>query len=445
MFESQFQSAEVSDLLSQPRQVARMLAFEAALAEAQAELRLIPESSARVIVAVCADAALHAAIDLSDTRRAGNPAIPFVTQLTGHVRERDANAAGWVHFGSTSQDVIDTGTMLALRDVLSVILRDLRQLQSLLTTIANVHARSAMPARTLLQQAMATTFGYKAAAWLSGIDRIAARLQRVMSDELALQLGGPVGTLATGGEQSEELITAVAEKLGLARPEICWHTSRERVASVGSALAMLAGQLGKIARDVVLLMQTEVGEVSEQPAPGKGSSSDMPHKHNPVDSLVPIAVANLAPQLAASLLASMVQEHERAAGSWHAEWLALPQLCNAVHSSLQSTLVLIETMQIDSSRMTANLEATLGLLHAGALVNQLSVTLGREPANELVGQWCASAAAEQRQLREIATRELEKAGALTAIQLDTVFGNDREIDAAEARVRYFLRARSQVT
>jgi 3-carboxy-cis,cis-muconate cycloisomerase len=444
MFDSQFNSAEIQELLSPPRLIERMLRFEAALADAQGELGLIPLGAAHSIGAVCRDPKVSCAIDLSQARHAGNPAIPFVKQLTERVRAVDATAAAWVHFGATSQDVIDTVTMLTLRDVFELIHRDLDQLRTRLAVLAKAHAQTAMPARTLLQQAIATTFGFKVATWLGGLDRIAQRLRNVASEDLTLQLGGPVGTLSVAvGEEAERLIAGVASRLGLGQPSISWHTSRERIASCGSALAMLTGHLGKISRDVVLAMQTEVGELSEAPAAGKGGSSAMPHKHNPVDALPAIAAANIAPQLAAGLFATMVQEHERAAGAWHAEWSLLPRLCNVSHNALQSVLQLMNGLQVHSARMQENLSMTEELIFAAPIANALAPELGRDRAHTIAESLCRTAKQEHKSLREIVERDLAQlGGSLSAEQIDAIFTGNRDVAAAAAAARYYLEHRN---
>lgn len=353
--DSQFHSKEVASLFAPGRQLAYMLEFEGALARVQGDLGLIPAAAAAVITDVCADRALIARIDLSSAPLAGNHAIPFVEQLTAHVHAVNADAAAWVHHGSTSQDVIDTSMMLAVRDAFILISRDLRQLSDTLAALAAKYARTPVIARTLLQQALPTTFGYKLAAALAGLDRVAENLAQLSHTHLFVQLGGPVGTLASAKALASQLVVGVATRLGLRASPICWHTNRVPIAECAAVLATLAGQLGKLCRDVVLLMQSEVGEASESPAPGKGGSTSMPHKRNPVDSLAVAAAANLAPQLAAALFSSMVQEHERAAGEWHAEWISLPQLCSLVHGSLVAAGKVFGGLRVDAQRMKANL------------------------------------------------------------------------------------------
>jgi 3-carboxy-cis,cis-muconate cycloisomerase len=440
--DSQFHSSEVAALFAPAQQLAYMLEFEAALAKVQGELGLIPDTAARAIAELCADRKLIPRIDLSSAAIAGNPAIPFVQQLRAQVKSIDSDAAAWVHHGSTSQDVIDTATMLAMRDTLALVSRDLHQLRETLAALAQTHARTPMIARTLLQQATPTTLGYKFAAALAGLDQIAARLAQLARSGLFLQLGGPVGTLTSAGVLAAELVAGVAIRLGLRSPPICWHTNRVCVVEFGAALATLTGQLGKIAGDLILEMQSEVGELSESIAPGKGGSTAMPHKHNPVDSVAAVAAATTTPQLAATLLAAMAQEHERAAGAWHAEWIVLPQLCSVAHGALLSVTNALRGLRIDGERMRANLSSALRTSCASALAEALAPAMGRDAAHELVRSWAQNASAGDGSLREIAERELPAANAaLTGDQLDRIFSIERDIAAAEARTHTYLTQR----
>lgn len=438
--DSQFQSAQIVRLFEPEQQLASMRAFEAALARAQGDLGLIPVAAAAAIAAVCEDHQFVATIDPAATRRVGNPAIPFVTKLTEAVRAVDAEAAAWVHYGATSQDLIDTATIIALRGTFEAVTRDLHQLRETLATLARQHARTPMLARTLLQHAAPTTLGYKIAAWLAGLDEMAAGIARLSATHLTLQLGGPVGTLAAAGEHGAELVRNVAERLALAPAEICWHTNRVRIVECGTALATLTGQLGKIARDVVLEMQSEVGELAEAQADGKGGSSAMPHKHNPVDSIAAIAAATVTPQLAAGLFAAMAQEHERGAGAWHAEWMLLPQLCSVSHRALTSVLEVFQDLRIDTDRMRRNLDATSGLTAASALANALAPMSGRDMAHSTVQRLSRTAVTERRHLRDV----LAASGTpLTQSQIDEVFSIERDVAAAEARTLQYLQQRHQ--
>src|SRR5262245_40813090 len=436
MFESQFESAAMTALLSTSRQVARLLAFESALAQAQGELGLIPASAAQTIVQVCADPLLASAIDLDGASIAGNAAIPFVRQLTERVHRQNRDASAWVHYGATSQDAIDTSVQLALRDAFELIARDLTVVRTALAVLAKLHVRTVMPARTLLQQAAPTTFGFKVTGWLAGLDDSARRMR---DTTFALQLGGPVGTLALAGDKAQPLTQRVAALLELENPPLAWHTSRERIARAGSLLATLTGQLGKIARDVTLEMQTEVGELAESAAPGKGGSTAMPHKRNPVDSLVAVAAAQVTPQLAAGLFAAMIQEHERGVGGWHAEFVLLPRLCHLTHRATSAVAALTAGLQVDADRMRANIGLTAGLLSAANLANALARTLGRERAHSVVETLSRTALAERKHLRDIAQRDLAKLGVThVSAEIAAAFNIDGDIDAAQARALNYL-------
>lgn len=441
--DAQFHSPEIAALFAEERQIAHMLAFEGALARAQGDLGLIPVDAAQLIANLCADRRMIARIDLSTARLAGNPAIPFVKQLTAHVREQDVEAAAWVHHGATSQDVIDTATMLCLRETLAVIGRDLAQLCESIAALADAHSRTPMIARTLLQHAAATTFGYKLAAALGGLDQSAARIAELGRMHLMLQLGGPVGTLSTAGPLAAQLVREVSKRLGLQPAAICWHTNRVRIAECGTALAILTGHLGKIAHDIALQMQSDVGELAEAPAPGKGGSSAMPHKHNPVDSVAASAAAIVTPNLAATLLAAMVQEHERAAGAWHAEWIVLPQLCSLAHGAVMAVTGAFRGLRVDGHRMQTNLDAALELIGAGAVAEALAPTLGRDVAHETVQGWTRIAIAKQRSLRQIVSEELrDSPQALSPEQIEQLFSIERSIAAAEMAARRYLEGRN---
>lgn len=441
--DSQFHSAEIAGLFTPERQIVHMLAFEGALARVQGDLGLIPAAAAQAIVATCEDRKLIARIDLSQAQRAGNPAIPFVRQLTAHIHASDADAAAWVHFGATSQDLIDTATMLALRETFAILARDLGQLRETIAALARTHAGTPMPARTLLQQATPTTFGYKLATSLAGLDQLAARIAEISRTHFTLQLGGPVGTLAVAGPLAMELVRSTAMRLGLRATDISWHTNRVGLVECGATLAALTGQLGKIARDVALEMQSEIGELSEAPADGKGGSSAMPHKRNPVDSVSAIAAATVTPQLAGALFAAMIQEHERAAGAWHAEWIVLPQLCGLTHGALLSVLEIFRGLCVDADRMKLNLDSMLGLASASTLANALTPTVGRETAHSAVQEWSRTAMSERRHLREIVAREIAVLNTtLTADELDLVFSIDRDVAAAQSRTLYYLQQRN---
>jgi 3-carboxy-cis,cis-muconate cycloisomerase len=356
-----------------------MLDFEVALARAQAELHLIPHGAAETIAAAAHAEDFDAAAIGAAAARGGNPAQPLVRALTAAVAS--PSARGHVHKGATSQDVIDTAAMLVTRVALDLTLVDLRAAADAAAVLARDHRDTPMAARTLLQQAVPTTFGLKAAGWMVALDAAADRLEAVRSTRLAVQLGGAAGTLASLGPQGPAVVRELARLLGLAEPLLPWHTDRTRVGELAGALGEAAGAIAKPARDVTLLSQTEVGEVREGAG---GGSSTMPHKQNPVASISALACARRAPALAGALLGSMDHEHERAAGAWHAEWAPLMDLLVAVGAGASWLRACLSDLEVDAQRMRTNLDATGGLVLAERVSTELGRALGRGVAHEAI-------------------------------------------------------------
>jgi 3-carboxy-cis,cis-muconate cycloisomerase len=356
-----------------------MLDFEAALARAEADAGLFPAAQAEAITRQ-ARAELYDAGEIGAAAAAiGNPAGPLVKALTARVREAgDDAAAGQVHRGATSQDVIDTAAVLVARRALTPLLHDLTAAADAAADLARTHRDTPMAGRTLLQQAVPTTFGLTAAGWTTGLDAAAAALRAV---PLAVQLGGAAGTLASLGDDGVAVLAGVARHLDLQEPALPWHTDRTRIAALAGALGLAAGAVAKAATDVVLLSQTEVGEVRESAV---GGSSTMPHKANPVAAVAARGNAARAPGLVATLLASMDHEHQRAAGAWHAEWAPLRELLVATGSAAAWLRTSLEGLEVDPRRMRENLDATGGLLMAERVATALTTALGRAQAHELI-------------------------------------------------------------
>ncbi|WP_043927352.1 3-carboxy-cis,cis-muconate cycloisomerase, partial [Xanthomonas citri] len=334
-----------------------MLQFESALARAQAQCGVIPAQAAQAIAAACDVQHYDRAALAQATALAGNPAIPLVKALTAQVAAHDNAAARWVHWGATSQDVIDTGTVLQLRAALDLLLPRLHALCADLAVLAERERNTGLPGRTLLQQAVPVTFGLKVAGWLDALQRAQQRLHALRRDALVLQFGGAAGTLASLQERGLEVAQALASTLELPLPALPWHTARDRIVEVGCAFGLLAATLGKIGGDVALLMQSEVGEAFEPAAAGKGGSSAMPHKRNPVSSVAAVAAATRVPGLVATLFSAMAQPHERAAGQWHAEWDTLPQIVCLTAGSLAQMQLCLSGLELDRTRMQAHLDS----------------------------------------------------------------------------------------
>ncbi|MCY4124135.1 MAG: 3-carboxy-cis,cis-muconate cycloisomerase, partial [Pseudomonas sp.] len=363
-----------------------MLDFEAALARAEASTGLIPAEVLSPIVAAC-NADLYDPAELAHAIvSAGNSAIPLVKALGKRVAALSPDAERYVHYGATSQDVMDSGLVLQLRAAVEVLESDLADLANALATQAECHTDTPMIGRTWLQQATPVTLGMKLAGMLGVVTRHRQRLEQLKPRLLVLQFGGASGTLAALGEQAWPVSEALARELGLNLPEQPWHTHRDRLVEFASLLGLIAGSLGKLGRDLSLMMQTEVGEVFEPSAPGKGGSSTMPHKRNPVSAAVLIGVAVRAPGLVSTMLAAMPQEHERSLGLWHAEWETLPELCCMISGALQQALLVVSGMEVDAERMRSNIELTQGLVLAEAVSISLAQRIGRDAAHHLIEQ-----------------------------------------------------------
>jgi len=381
--------------------VQAMLAFEVALARAEAGLGIIPQAAAAAI----ASAAQLGSFDYEElsrqTLRAGTPGIPIVKALTEGVRAVDRAAAGYVHWGATSQDVADTALMLLLKQAHAPLAADHARLDAALLRLSNEHANTVMLGRTLLQPAPPVTFGLKAAGWLAATRRGWKRVDQRFREGLALQFGGASGTLASLGDQGIAIGRAIASDLGLQFPDAPWHAHRDSLAAFLAACSVQTGSLGKMARDIELLMQDEVSEAAEPGGDGRGGSSTMPHKRNPIACSIAVAASYRTPGLLASFLSAMVQEHERAAGGWQAEWPIVAGIVQAVGVAAASMAEAAEGLRVDVARTRVNIDATRGAVFAERVSMLLAPKIGRDAAHKLVEQAARQSAAEQRGLLEV--------------------------------------------
>src|SRR5205823_4708181 len=376
-------TAPLAELFSDRSILEAMLAFEVALARAQAQAGIIPDEAANAIAATTATD-FDTVVLSHDTLRAGTPSIPFVKALTERMRTHSPSAAGWVHWGATSQDVADTALVLVLKRAQAVLETEIARVEEASRRLANQHAHTVMLGRTLLQGGPPITFGLKAAGWLGAIRRGRKRLKAAFGEALVLQFGGASGTLAALGDRGLEISAALAQELSLACPEAPWHTHRDRLAALMCACGVLTGSLGKIARDISLLMQGEIGEVAEASTPGRGGSSTMPHKRNPIGCSLTLAAAQRVPGLVASFLAAMVQEHERAAGAWQSEWPTVVGIIQATGLATSSMAEVLEGLTVDATQMRINIEATHGTILAEHAMMLLAPHLGRDVAHTLL-------------------------------------------------------------
>nr|WP_231118681.1 3-carboxy-cis,cis-muconate cycloisomerase [Pseudomonas mendocina] len=401
-----------------------MLDFEAALARAEARVGLIPAEAVAPIEAAC-KAELYDYPALAQAiATAGNSAIPLVKALGKRIAASNPEAERYVHLGATSQDAMDSGLVLQLRAAIGLLESDLAKLADALAAQAERHIDTPLAGRTWLQQATPVTLGMKLAGVLGAVTRHRQRLSELKPRLLSLQFGGASGSLAALGEAGWSVSGALAQELELTLPEQPWHTQRDRLVEFASLLGMIAGSLGKLGRDLSLLMQTEAGEVFEPSAPGKGGSSTMPHKRNPVSAAVLIGAATRAPGLVATMFSAMPQEHERSLGLWHAEWDTLPELCCLVSGALQQALLVVPGLEVDAARMRANLELTQGLVLAEAVSIALAQKIGRDAAHHLIEQCCKQAVREVAHLRAVLGANAEVSAQLSAAELD------RLLDAA---------------
>lgn len=424
-------------------QLAAMLRVEAALARAEAAAGVIPATAVPAIETAChgelysQDALALAAVP------AGNLAIPLVRALTAAVKRRDAAAAGWVHWGATSQDILDTGLVLQLKGWLGDLEAELAGLAKALALQARRGRDQAMVGRTWLVQALPVTFGLKAAGWLDAVGRARDRLGELKPRLLALQFGGAAGTLASLGDKGPAVAAALARDLDLALPDLPWHAARDRLAELGCWLGLLLGTLAKLARDLALMGQTEVGEALEGAEPGRGGSSTMPHKRNPVRAAAILGAATRAPGLVATLLTAMSAEQERGLGGWQAEWATLPELCRLSEGALRQARLLVEGLELHPERMAANLALTQGLILAEAVTLALGRSLGRLEAHHLVEAASKRALAADRPLAEALAADPQVAALLPPAEIQRLLTPDNYLGAAGAFVDRALAAHEQ--
>ena len=376
-----FGDSEVAEQLSDRARLQAMLDVEAALADVEAQLGIVPRSAVKPIRAA-------AQADLYDLRaiavegaEAGNLAIPLVRHLTRQVESIDRDAARYVHWGATSQDIIDAGLVLQLQRAVPPIATHLDRAASAAAQHARRYIDTAMAGRTWLQHATPITFGVKAAGWLDALVRQRAAIGAALEESRVVQFGGASGTLAALGDQGPAVADRLASALGLAAADIPWHAHRGRLVQLACAMGITCGTLGKIARDISLLAQTEVGEVAESKS---GGSSAMPHKQNPVGASVALAAAIRAPGLVGTLLAAMPQEHERGIGGWQAEWPTLPELVLLTAGAARAIAAALEGLVIDEARMRENLDRTHGLIGSEGLAMALAAHVGRSEAHRLI-------------------------------------------------------------
>ncbi|HEY6489230.1 MAG: 3-carboxy-cis,cis-muconate cycloisomerase [Terracidiphilus sp.] len=440
---SQFSTPAMDALFSLPHQLACMTRFEAALLAALEANGIAPAGSAQAVNPLLDAHFADPEALIAESHRAGNIAIPFVRALTDAVQTRSEPVARFVHLGATSQDVLDTALVLQMRDALSLLRADFMKLDAALEKLVRTHAGTILSGRSWLQASPPVTLGLKLASVLAALRRHQDRLDAASSRAIVLQFGGAVGTLASLAEKGPAVSAVLAAKLALPEPAIPWHTQRDNLVELASTLALLTGTLGKFGKDIALLMQTEVAEVAEPTAEGRGGSSTMPHKHNPIASAVLLAAATRVPSLVATLLHAMLQEHERGLGTWQAEWETVPEIFRLTAASLASAVEIAEGLEVDAARMCANLEATQGLTLSEGVVAELSASIGRLPAHQLLERATRQAIFEKKHLRDVLQTMPEIRAHLTDQDLDRLFDPRNSLGSASHFIQRVLDKRAR--
>jgi 3-carboxy-cis,cis-muconate cycloisomerase len=415
IFGDMFSDARMRDVWSDENRTAKYLDIERALAKVQGELGIIPKEAADEIVKACDLSKIDWVKLKAKTEAIGYPIIAVVNQINANCRD---GLGEYCHWGATTQDITDTATILQIREGLALVDSDLAELSASLAALASKYRDTPIIGRSNLQQATPITFGYKMASILAGIERHRERLTQLKERVLTGEFGGASGTLSSLEKGAMETQAGLMRELGLKQPLISWHTVRDNIAEVGAFLGLVGGSLGKIAMDVKLLMQTEVGEVFEPFAPGRGSSSTMPQKRNPISCLYIHANVSVARQHAAALMDAMVADHERSTGPWEIEWVSLPEIFCLISGALKQAKFVMAGLEVDAAAMRRNIDLTHGLVMSEAVMMGLGPYIGREYAHDLVYDLCRQALAERRPLIDILAAHPEIIKHVTRAQLE---------------------------
>ena len=444
LLDALFGSPLVDAVFSDESRLGRMLDFEAALARAEARCGVIPGAAAEVIAGKCKPELLDVAALAQSTKLSANPAIPMVKQLTALVAKEDQYAARFVHWGATSQDVNDTGLVLQIREAWGILESDLSAFCATLAAMAQQYRSTVILGRTLMQHAQPTTFGAKVAGWLDAMHRHRVRFRKIGHHGFVLQFGGAVGTLAALREKGLDVSKALAQELKLELPDIPWHTQRDRLVEVATTLGLCTGTLGKIARDISVHMQPEIAELFEPAGEGRGGSSSMPHKRNPVSAARILAAAIRVPALVSTMLTAMVQEDERGLGNWHAEWETLPEIVRLTAGALHEMKEVMPRLEVDVKKMRSNLDQTHGLVFAEAVSMALAESMGKSGAHGVVEAACQRVRTTGKTLREELQQDPSVTQVLSTEVLNQLFIPERYLGSAEAFIDRVIATSQQV-
>ena len=398
IFGNIFSTEDMRQVWSDENRTAHYLAIEKALAKVQGRLGIIPQDAADEIMRNCELAKIDMVKLRQKTEQIGYPVLGVVSQLNALCRDK---LGEYCHWGATTQDITDTATVLQIREGLALIDRDLADISAALAKLARQHRDTPVIGRSNLQQAIPVTFGYKMAGLLAAVERHRERLQQLKPRVLVGEFGGACGTLASIEKGAMETQAGLMAELGLAQPLIAWHTVRDSIAEVGAFMGIVGGTLGKLSMDVKLMMQTEVAVVYEPYAPGRGSSSTMPQKRNPISSCYIHASVSVLRQHAAALMDAMIADHERSTGPWEIEWIVLPEAFCLLAGALRQSKFVLEGLEVDAAQMRANIDITHGLVMSEAVMMGLGRFIGREYAHDLVYDLCRVALRDKRPLLDV--------------------------------------------
>ena len=440
VFRDIFTTPAMRHVWSDENRVQKYLDFEAALARAQARLGIIPKNAAAEIVRHCEAKQIDMAKLKEATEKIGYPVLPVVQQLVALCKD---GLGEWSHWGATTQDITDTATIMQIREALDLIENEIDGIRDALATLAKKYRDTPMAGRSNLQQAVPITFGYKMATLLGAYERHKQRLDELRPRVLVGEFGGAAGTLSSLGKDGLKVQTELMKELKLGQPDISWHTVRDRIAEVGCFLGLVTGTCGKIAFDVKLLMQTEVEEVQEPFHQGRGSSSTMPQKRNPISSVYITAQTAMVKQLAAALLEAMVEDHERATGPWEIEWIALPEIFMLSAGALAQTRFVVEGLQVNEKRMRDNIGITKGLLMSEAVMMGLGAAIGRNRAHDVVYDICREVVKTGRPLVDLLAENKEISKHASRKQLEKMVDPTNYLGVAGEMVDRVLKMRKK--
>ena len=440
VFRDIFTTPAMRHVWSDENRVQKYLDFEAALARAQARLGIIPKNAAAEIVRHCEAKQIDMVKLKEATEKIGYPVLPVVQQLVKLCKD---GFGEWSHWGATTQDITDTATIMQIREALDLIENEIDGIRDALATLAKKYRDTPMAGRSNLQQAVPITFGYKMATLLGAYERHKQRLDELRPRVLVGEFGGAAGTLSSLGKDGLKVQTELMKELKLGQPDISWHTVRDRIAEVGCFLGLVTGTCGKIAFDVKLLMQTEVEEVYEPFHQGRGSSSTMPQKRNPISSVYITAQTAMVKQLAAALLEAMVEDHERATGPWEIEWIALPEIFMLSAGALAQTRFVVEGLQVNEKRMRDNIGITKGLLMSEAVMMGLGAAIGRNRAHDVVYDICREVVKTGRPLVDLLAEDKEISKHASREQLEKMVDPTNYLGVAGEMVDRVLKMRKK--